>query len=103
MSEHSTNVDQHTMTAQDYEELGRAIVDHARQRLQSGAVQSRDVSDGLREFEVGPLTVRVRQSPQSPSPSPDARSSGGECCVCVVDTGGVIVCRGWCCPGQPGF
>lgn len=103
MSEHATNAGQQTLTAQDYEELGRAIVDHARQKLQSGAVQAQDLSDGVKEFEVGPLTVRVRQSPQSQPPTPDARISGGECCVCVVDTGGVVVCRGWCCPGQPGF
>ena len=102
MSEHATTAGQQALTAQDYEEIGRAIVDHAQQQLQSGAVQAQDVSNGLKEFEVGALTVRVRQSPQSATPSPDARISGS-CCVCVVDTGGVIVCRGWCCEGQPGF
>lgn len=92
-------------TAQDFEELGRALVEHAHGKVSSGALQPTQAVDGVDEYEVGPLTLRVRmRAPQGGTPpSPDAMpSGGGTCCVCVVDTGGVIVCRGWCCPGQPG-
>lgn len=102
MSEHAAGVDVQSFTAEDYEQLGRALVAHAQQKVQTGAVKPADGGNGLQEFEVGPLTVRLRVQQQDHGmPSPDARPSGGGCCVCVVEAGGVIVCRGWCCPGQP--